>query len=117
MIKRNDFPNHLRDDRIIASNQPSSITDLLAALKEEFEVRSYTPGQFVEVDITRKRLQRELYLFQPRYTSKIIHQFHMSTCHPKVKPSEPKTHLTLPSPQGKQAERPALIFKRGVVDS
>jgi hypothetical protein len=105
------------DDRIIASNQSSSITDLLAALKEEFEIQTYTPGRFVGVDITRKRLQRELYLSQSHYTSKIIHRFHMSTCHPKATPAEPNTHLTLPSAQGEQAESTGIDLYRQAVGS
>jgi hypothetical protein len=105
------------DDGIIASNQPSSITDLLTALKEEFEIRSYTPGRFVGVNITRNRLQRELYLSQSYCTSEIIHLFHMSTCHPKATPAEPNTHLTLPSAQGEQAESTGIDLYRQVVGS
>jgi hypothetical protein len=105
------------DDGIIASNQPSSITDLLTALKEEFEIRSYTPGRFVGVNITRNRLQRELYLSQSYCTSEIIHLFHMSTCHPKATPAEPNTHLTRPSAQGEQAESTGIDLYRQVVGS
>lgn len=90
------------DDGIIASNKQNAIDDFLFVLGEKFQIRSHPVSRFVGVIITRNRQQRKIFLSQPDYIDKILRNFHMASCSPKIIPADPNAQLTRPTTTSEQ---------------
>lgn len=85
------------DDGLICLNNLDSITEMVAYLSKNFEMRSSEANHFVGLTITRDRKEKKLYVSQPDYTRKILQRFHMNDCHPVSLPISPGTHLSRPT--------------------
>ena len=81
------------DDGLVCSNKKDSLTSILEHLRKTFEMRSLPASRFVGLDISRDRTQRQLYISQQHFITKLLEKFEMVECHPKLVPADPNSRL------------------------
>ena len=75
------------DDGLVCSNKKENLTSILEHLSTTFEMRSFPAHRFVDLDISRDRQQRQLFIFQPHFIAKLLEKFQMDQCNPKSVPA------------------------------
>ena len=56
-------------------------------------MRSLPASRFVGLDISRDRTQRQLYISQQHFITKLLEKFEMIECHPNLVPADPNSRL------------------------
>ena len=82
------------DDGLICSNEPESLSAILAHLRTEFEMTTSEANRYLGLNIIRDRPLRQLFVNQSHYIENILKRFNMTTCNPKSIPADPNARMS-----------------------
>lgn len=83
------------DDGLLVFNTAQLVSDLFLYLQTQFEMKPKVVDRFVELYITRDRLNRKLYVSQPSYVGNLLSSFNMQNCDAVSTPADSVAYLFL----------------------
>ncbi len=105
------------DDGLLASNELKSLANLTRHIRNYFQITTKPLERFVGLHINRDRKNRELVVYNPRYTAELLERFEMTSCNHKSVPADPHTCLTKdmsPSSQQQKEKKAAVPYREAV---
>ena len=81
------------DDGLVCSNKTEELSAILQHLDNVFEIRSFPANRYLGLDISRNRAQKEVWISQSHFITKLLEKSGMSSCKPKSVPADPNARL------------------------